>query len=109
MLAVVHIVDQICGLTAFGRLWRSKADHNFRHPTEGCLSWNCLRKVGKGVYEETLSARFDRFHRNAGAGCRTRLSRGGFPVQVEVLAARSNIRLLEEQIREFRPAAARCI
>ena len=34
------------------------------------------------------------------------LSRGGFPVQVEVLAARSNIRLLEEQIREFRPAAA---
>ena len=29
------------------------------------------------------------------------LSRGGFPVQVEVLAARSNIRLLEEQIREL--------
>jgi len=28
------------------------------------------------------------------------------PVKVEVLAARSNIRLLEEQIREFRPAAA---
>ncbi len=28
------------------------------------------------------------------------------PVKVEVVAARSNIRLLEEQIREFRPAAA---
>lgn len=28
------------------------------------------------------------------------------PVKVEVLAARSNVRLLEEQIREFRPAAA---
>ncbi len=28
------------------------------------------------------------------------------PVQIEVLAAHSNIRLLEEQIREFRPAAA---
>lgn len=28
------------------------------------------------------------------------------PVKVEVLAARSNIRLLEEQIREFHPAAA---
>lgn len=31
---------------------------------------------------------------------------GDFPVKVEVLAARSNIRLLEEQIREFHPAAA---
>lgn len=28
------------------------------------------------------------------------------PVKVEVLAARSNVKLLEEQIREFRPAAA---
>ncbi len=28
------------------------------------------------------------------------------PIQIEVLAAHSNIRLLEEQIREFRPAAA---
>lgn len=31
---------------------------------------------------------------------------GDFPVKVEVLAAHSNIALLEEQIREFRPGAA---
>ena len=35
------------------------------------------------------------------ADCPRRFSRSG-----KVLAARSNIRLLEEQIREFRPAAA---
>lgn len=31
---------------------------------------------------------------------------GDFPVKIEVLAAHSNIKILEEQIREFRPAAA---
>lgn len=30
---------------------------------------------------------------------------GGFPVEVEVLAARSNVELLERQVREFRPKA----
>ncbi len=34
------------------------------------------------------------------------LEKSRCPVKIEVLAARSNIRLLEEQIREFRPAAA---
>lgn len=100
MLAVVHIVDQICGLTAFGRLWRSKADHNFRHPTEGAFHGIVYGRWGKAFMKKLSLLGSTGSIGTQALDVVRGLSRGGFPVQVEVLAARSNIRLLEEQIRD---------